>query len=348
VNDGSLAEALAAIHRAVPQALLDTDGRLRLQEVAHTLPAVLARRPVGLELRLAGDARADLIVSARPREPDGRALLAWARAAEMAELALALERWRSGFGWLAWNAEYLLLEFDAATDVRAPPCIHLAPRGAANEGPVPVSHNAFSADPAGLVGALAALAGSPPDPAAVESLERLLAGLPPFAEMFIAGSMLSRDSVLSPRVAVRRLRPEGVATILSAMDLPEVAEQLVPLAAELEGAGTRFMLDLDLGDSAPAFAGLEIHTESYWAEGRSEGWARALDVLVAWGLAERERAEAAVGLPGSRGPDEPLYGISHAKVGADAAGPRPAKLYLGIDRAHTAVSLGAEEAVGVG
>ena len=97
------------------------------------------------------------------------------------------------------------------------------------------------------------------------------------------------------------------------------------------------MLDLDVGASAPAFAGLEVHTGSYWSEGRSEGWAPVLDVLVAWGLAERDRAEAAIGLPGSRGPDGPLFGISHAKVGADAAGLRPAKLYLGIDRAHAAV-----------
>ena len=348
MNDGSLAEALAAIHREIPRQLLDGEGRLRLLEVARRLPAVLARRPVGLELRLAGGAQADLIVSARPRDPDGRALLAWARAAEMAELALALERWRSGFGWLAWNAEYLLLEFDAATDVHAPPCIHLAPRGAANEGPVAVSDNAFYADPAGLVGTFAALAGSPPDPTAVEGLERLLAGLPPFAEMFIAGNMLSRDSVRSPRVAVRRLRPEGIATVLSAMDRSEVAERLVPLAAELDDYGARFMLDLDVGDSAPAFAGLEIHTRSYWSEGRSEGWAPVLDVLVARGLAERDRAEAAVGLPGSRGPDGPLFGISHVKVGADAAGLRPAKLYLGIDRAHAAVERHAGQAVGVG
>jgi len=349
VNDGSLAEALAAIQRAVPQPLLDGEGWLRLLEVAGTLPAVLARRPVGLELRLAGDAQADLIVSARPRGPDGRALLAWARSAGMAELALALERWRSGFGWLAWNADYLLLEFDAATDVRAPPCIHLAPRGAANEGPVAVSDNAFDADPAGLVGALAALSGAPPDPTAVEGLERLLAGLPPFAEMFIAGTMLSRDSVRSPRVAVRRLRPEGVATVLSVMDRSEVAEQLLPLAAELDSLGARLMLDLDVGASAPAFAGLEVHhTRSYWSEGRSDGWAPALDVLVAWGLAERDRADAAIGLPGSRGPDGPLFGISHAKVGADAAGLRPAKLYLGIDRVHAAVELHAGQAVGVG
>ena len=349
MNDGSFAEALAAIHRAVPEALLDTEGRLRVLEVAHTLPAVLARRPVGLELRLAGGSQADLIVSARPREPDGRALLAWSRDAGMAELARALERWRSGFGWLAWNAEYLLLEFDAATDVRAPPCIHLAPRGAANQGPVPVSHNAFSADPAGLVATLAALAGSPPEPTAVEGLERLLRGLPPFAEMFIAGTMLSRDSVRCPRVAVRRLRPEGVATVLSVMDRSEVAEQLLPLAAELDSVGARLMVDLDVGASAPAFAGLEVHhTRSYWSEGRSEGWAPVLDVLVAWGLAEPDRADAAIGLLGSRGPDGPLFGISHAKVGADPAGLRPAKLYLGIDRAHAAVERDAGQAVAVG
>src|SRR6185295_18170638 len=165
----------------------------------------------------------------------------------------------------------------------------------------------------------------------------------------IAGTMLSRDSVRSPRVAVRRLRPEGVATVLSVKDRSEVAEQILPLAAELDSLGARLMLDLDVGASAPAFAGLEVHhTRSYWSEGRSDGWAPALDVLVAWGLAERDRADAAIGLPGSRGPDGPLFGISHAKVGADAAGLRPAKLYLGIDRVHAAVELHAGQAVGVG
>jgi hypothetical protein len=348
VDDGSLAGTLATLHRELPRALLDDDGRRRVLEVARTLPLALARRSVGLELRLAGPAHADLIVGARPRAADGLALLEWSRAAGLPRLAFALEQWRSGFGWLAWNARYLLLEFDAATDVHALPCIHLAPQGAADDGPVAASENAFGADPEGLVRALAALSGTAPDPTAVASLERLLAALPPFAEMFIAGAMLSRSSVRSPRVAVRRLRPCGVAAVLGALGKPEAAERLVPLAEELTGAGARLMLDLDLGVSAPALAGLEVHAGRYWTEGSPEGWAPVLDVLVERGLAEPERATAAIGLPGSRWPGGPVFGISHAKVGADASGARPAKLYLGIVGAHTAVEPRAERTVGVG
>ena len=53
MHDRSLAEALAAIQAEVPRALLDDEGRRRLLAVAGTLPAVFARRHVGLELRLA-------------------------------------------------------------------------------------------------------------------------------------------------------------------------------------------------------------------------------------------------------------------------------------------------------
>jgi hypothetical protein len=59
--------------------------------------------------------------------------------------------------------------------------------------------------------------------------------------------------------------------------------------------------------------------------------------LVALGLADEERAEAAITLPGCEGPGGPVFGISHVKIGADAAGLRPAKLYLGVDRAYAAI-----------
>ena len=61
-----------------------------------------------------------------------------------------------------------------------------------------------------------------------------------------------------------------------------------------------------------------------------------LEALVAHGLAEPDRAHAAAGLPGPRGAGGPRFGISHVKVGADAAGLRPAKLYLGIAARKTA------------
>ena len=298
---------------------------------------MLARRPIGLELRLAGDTGADLIVAARPREPDGRALLAWARRTGITRLALALERWQSGFGWLAWNAKYMLLEFDAARDARAVPCIHLAPLGAGDNGPTGAVDNAFHADPEGLVKTLAWLAGAPAEPTAVEALERMLAALPPFAEMFSAGAMLSRASVRRPRVAVRRLGPDGVDTVLTTLGQRWAADALVPLAAKIRRLDARFMLDVDVGAPEQGHAGLEIHVGRYWTEGSAEGWAPLLEALVALGLAERERAEAAITLPGCKGPGGPVFGISHVKIGADAAGLHSAKLYLGVDRAHAAI-----------
>lgn len=331
--------------RQLPEPLLDGPGELRLLQVARTLPSVLARRPVGFELRLAGGAGADLIVLARPREPDGRALLAWARRTGIPRLALALERWQSGFGWLAWNAKYLLLEFDAARDPRAVPCIHLAPLGAADDGPVAGVDNTFHTDPEGLVQTLAWLAGTPADPTAEQAFQRMLAALPPFAEMFIAGAMLSRDSFRSPRVAIRRLHPDGVGKILTALGQAWAADALVPLAAEIDRLGARFILDVDVGALEHGHAGLEIQVGRFWTEGSAEGWPRLLEALVGLGLAERERAEAAVTLPGCKEPGGPLFGISHVKIGADAAGLRAAKLYLGVERAHTAVKTRVAESV---
>jgi hypothetical protein len=345
MDNGSLADAIAAIRDEIPQSLLAGAGELALLEVARTLPQVLARRSVGLELRLGGGGHADLFVAARPHAPDGRAVLAWARRAGATQLARALEEWRSGFGWLAWNASFLLLEFDAATDVRALPCVYLAPVGAANEGAVEVPDNAFHADPQGLVQRLAGLSGSPADPQAVEELVRLLALLPPFAEIFAAGAMLSRASVRAPRIAVRRLRPEGICALLAALGRHDAAEELVPLATELGGLGARLVLDVDLGASAPALAGLEAHAGRYWTEGSTEGWAPVLDALVARGLAEREPAEAVMGLPGPRGPGGSVFGISHVKVSADAAGLRPAKIYLGVERAHAGLGVPGNEEV---
>jgi len=347
-RDGGLAAAVDAVCRELPEPLLNGPGELRLGEVARTLPSVLARRPLGLELRLAGAAAADLIVAARPREPDGRALLAWAKREDMTRLARALERWQSGFGWLAWNANYLLLEFDSARDSRAIPCIHLAPVGAADGGPVAAVDNAFHVDPEGLVRTLAWLAGTPVDPTTVQALQRMLAALPPYAEMFIAGAMLSRESVRCPRVAIRRLHPDAVSVmsaILTSLGLRSAADSLVPLAAELARPGARFILDVDVGAPEQGHAGLEIHVQRHWTEGSSEGWAPLLEALVALGLADRPRAEAAVTLPGCKGPGGPLFGISHVKIGADGAGLRPAKLYLGVERAHVAMQNRRAEAV---
>jgi hypothetical protein len=332
VTGPSLSGPLARLLPDVPVALLDAEGARRLVEGARPLPAALAAGPVGLELRLAGPAHADLFVAARPGAPTGAALLAWASGdgrPALAPLARALAEWRSGAGWLAASAAFVLLELDAATDPLAPPSVYLAPRGAADAGPVEASANAFHRDPEGLVAALAALASVAPDPAAIAQLRCLLAALPPYAELFAAGAMLSRGSAAAPRVAVRRLWPSGLQRLLAALDRAWAAEGLVPLARQLEPLGARFILALDVGAEASPLVGLEVHAGRYWTEGCRDGWSPVLEALRARGLAEPERAAAAATLPR---PGPPTLGISHVKVIADPKGLRPAKLYLGVDR----------------
>lgn len=328
----SLSAPLARLLPDVPAALLDPEGGARLIEGARPFPAALAGGPVGLELRLAGPAHADLFVAARPAAATGAALLAWASGdgrPALAPLARALAEWRAGVGWLATHATFLLLELDAATDPLAPPSVYLAPGGAADAGPVEAAANTFHGDPAGLVRVLAALAGVAPDPAASAELSRLLGALPPYAELFAAGAMLSRPSAAAPRIAVRRLWPSGLERVLAALDREWAAGALAPLARQLQPLGARFILALDVGADASPLVGLEVHAGRYWTEGRADGWAPVLAALVARGLAEPERASAAVALPR---PGPPALGISHVKVIADPKGLRPAKLYLGADR----------------
>ena len=258
------------------------------------------------------DTGADLIVAARPREPDGRALLAWARRTGITRLALALERWQSGFGWLAWNAKYMLLEFDAARDARAVPCIHLAPLGAGDNGPTGAVDNAFHADPEGLVKTLAWLAGAPAEPTAMEALERMLAALPPFAESSRRRDALAR---VGPPPA-RRSPPARTGRCRHGLDdaRPTVGRGRARPARRQDPSSRRaLMLDVDVGAPEQGHAGLEIHVGRYWTEGSAEGLAPLLDALVALGLAERERAEAAITLPGCKGPGGPVFGISHVR-----------------------------------
>ena len=335
MTGGTLAETVSALRRDFPSVLLDHPGGDRLLQVAESLPVDLARRRIGFELRLAGPAGADLFAMVWPSAADSRAMLAWARRVGADQLAAAIDGWRSGFGWLAWNAEFLLLEFDAATEVRDLPCVWVLPRRASNEGRgADARANAFHADPNGLVAVLAALAGTQADETAAADLHGLLDALPPFAEIFAAGAMLSRDSALSPRVVVRRLRPEGLAELLDALDRQAAAKALEPLVRELDGLGTHFALNLDLGGKAPRVAGLEVHTGRPWTEGSPEGWPAVLEVLVAYGRADPERAEAAAVLPRGRRPGRPALGISHVKVVADGDDLLPAKVYLGVNGTH--------------
>ena len=158
--------------------------------------------------------------------------------------------------------------------------------------------------------------------------------------MFSAGAMLSRASVRRPRVAVRRLGPDGVDTVLTTLGQRWAADALVPLAAKIRRLDARFMLDVDVGAPEQGHAGLEIHVGRYWTRGSSEGWAPLLEALVAADLADRDRAErAALRSAGGRGRTRRagVSGLSHVKIRSRRKEAPPAKLYLGVDRAYMAI-----------
>jgi hypothetical protein len=324
--------------------LLDSTGRADLLAAAEPLPHVLCRQALGLELRLDGACGADLAVAAVPAGPDGHLLLQSLLDGDIpggpaaGRLAHALSEWRQGIGWWRGSCRFLLLEVDAAaggSSADSPPSVHLAPRGANNSGSSrDCSENAFHRDPAGLVGALAELAGREPDTLVVAELQRVLALLPEGSELFSAAAMLSRPTVAAPRIAVRRVPARDVSRLLKELDRPVAAEALAPLAVELEPLITDLCLGFDLGPEGSDAVGLELHAGSYWSRGERSGWSPLLDALVGLGLADGDRAEAAARLPRPGGERGAAIGLSHAKLTAVGVELAATKIYVGCDGAH--------------
>jgi hypothetical protein len=345
----SLRSALDLVVRDVPDALLDSRGRADLLAAADALPQVLARRSLGLELRLQGRARGDLFVGAVPTAPDGQILQRRLLEAgfddqrALMRLVKALARWQHNEGWLARACTFVLLELDASrrdadadADAVPPlPSVYLAPRGADNDNAgSDRRNNSFHRDPTGLIAALSELTGCRPDPAATAELRRLLNVLPPHAEIFAAGAMLSRPSAAAPRIAVRRLRAQELARVLGGLGRQRAAQALVPLATRLQPHLTNMCLALDLGPHASDAVGIELYTGSYWAAGEVSGWEGLLRALVDSGLADADRATAAAALPHAATADAPSVGLSHVKLTAICDRLAPSKLYVGYEGAH--------------
>ena len=127
----------------------------------------------------------------------------------------------------------------------------------------------------------------------------MLAALPPFAEMFIAGAMLSRASVRCPRVAIRRLAPDGVGTILTTLGQQWAADALVPLAAESVVSACA-----SWSTSTSALPSGSCRTRDPRRAVLDGGERRGLGATARGargaGPRGRERAEAAITLPGCK------------------------------------------------
>jgi hypothetical protein len=302
--------------QAVPPALLEREARVDLLVAAERLPRVLSRWNVGLELRLQGPPQGDLFIGALPTAEDGPILQEWLRdfpgSSAGVRLGLALSQWQRGLGWYARCCRFLLLEVDAsrrAGDSLPPPAVFLIPRD-----------DAFRRDPDGLVSALAELGGCPPDAAVAAELRDLLALLPDQAQLFTAGVMLSRPTSAAPRIAVRGLRSDELAPLLSGLGRPGAGALLAPLAVRLAPGLTDLCVAFDLGPGGSDAVGLELYAAD------ASSWGSVLNDLAELDLADPDRARAAAELARAGALDDSAR-LNHVKLTATAGGLGPTKLY---------------------
>jgi hypothetical protein len=175
--------------------------------------------------------------------------------------------------------------------------------------------------------AAAELSGVWPDPATAEALARLSDALPPTADIFAVGAMISRDAGASMRVAMRRLTPDQTFAVLTAMGRPVQAEVLAAWAQHT--SAVRQAVALEIGPGAEHRVGLELAPDHDWKRSCLDGWPQLLDELVSQGLAVPARAARVAALVDSSG--RPRWGLAHVKIAAGNDGLLPgSKLYVGL------------------
>lgn len=327
---------MAGILARLPGPLADDSARGRLMRVAEQLPAEFLGGPIGLELRLGGPTVVDLFAAALPGDSTFTALVealgrtGWADPDRAVALGRTLAAWQQGGGQLAQVARYLLVEADSPPSTEAPvtvPSIFLAPRGAHDHWRPGMPPNAFQARPEATTRAAAELSGVWPDPATAESLRKVAEILPETADVFAVGSMISRASGASMRVAVRRLTPDQTYDLLRAADRARQADVIAGYCAHT--CAPRHVVAFEVGPGAEHRVGLELSPEADWKQASDEGWAALLAEMVDGGFAIPERAECVPGLIDPHG--NPLWGLAHVKIAADDNGMMPgSKLYVGL------------------
>jgi hypothetical protein len=352
----SLEGLLSTVLDRLPDSLTDPSSVEGLRAVLRMLPDTMRLGPVGLELRLAGSPTIDVFASASPghvnfedfirclREPlDQRG---WHDQGRANDLAQALERWAGGEGTCTSVARYLLVEADAPASEHDPvavPAIFLSPRGF-REVRIPGQPlNAFHQRPDLTTMAVAELHGVWPDPETLVHLERVLKALDGEGELFAVGSMINRDTGSSMRIALKRVPAGNVARVLAAAGLASQGEILQEIA--MESSAERQAIAFDIGEGAEDRAGLELSPERNWREASFEGWPRIIEELSERGVLDLERGMVLEHLVDGRG--EPLWGLAHIKVGANANGLIPvAKAYVGIHHEHAGAATRASSVAG--
>lgn len=302
-------ELLWAVDARLPGALVSPEAKARIGQVAARLPAAFCQ--ICLECRLEpGVDRVDLLICSAQGEYGQDALRAsFASGADVGPLGSSrafVEEWVEPGTLLQREVPVMWLEYDllpggGEPDPFAFMCLDRSYMRGNAVGSSPGSQIASSHIRGVAERGLGLLLGGPPEPAALDTLDRCIGSLPP-AGYLSALSVMPQRGRRDLRVSVAV--PHGeVIPWLRAINWPG-NEEGVELALDILGSGcARPAVHFDVGESVRPTIAFDFYLRTRPSE--TPSWARALDRLVEGGTCDRDRGQAALDWIGDETVDLP-------------------------------------------
>ena len=336
------ASVLAGCRVLFPPALIDAAGWERLLARAELLPRSVADAFFGFEFHL-GQARryADLFVVVLPGSYLAHHYICAGERAEPGSAAAALaaglrQQLGDASSYLARSVAGMVLEYDLADAVRRPPTppgIFLTPsRGA------PAAREGFHEhrDAAGLLAALATVAGWSGHERFIRMVEHIFRALPDTGYLFQAGALPAR-APQAFRILLKGIAPAQVPALLERLAWPGPVDAAAAVLDAMDHllAYIAVSIDVTAAGLGPRL-GLELYRPPKWFAGDRTGWLPFITRLEergwclsakAAGLRDWPRSER---LFGAEGISVVRQGINHVKIVVERDAAPVAKAYAGM------------------